>query len=99
MAIIKRLGKLPLENWGKGVITHEDQKKLDFRVFYVGNTHYYFGVQGESADAIAWATRVGATTTTKAEIQTASDSEAPADVVCEFGFTHPYQKPVINDTV
>lgn len=59
----------------------------------------YFGVRGESVNVQGWAKRIGATQVTKADIQAAIDAEAPAEQMCDMGFTHAYKKPVAEDTV
>lgn len=99
MAIITRLGKLPKSSWGKGVITHQDQIKLDFKMLFEGATEYFFGMRGEGADVLAWASRVGATQVTKQDIINAVDFESPASTTCDMGYIHPYVKPIIDENI
>ena len=99
MAVITRLGKLPKDSWGKGVITHTDQIKLNFRMLFEGKTEYFFGVRGESAEVLAWAKRVGATPITKQDILNAVDFESPTITTCDMGYEHPYIKPIIDENV
>jgi len=79
-------------------VTHEDQAKLDFKLLFEGTKDYFFGVRGDDEVILEWSKRVGATQVTKEDIIAAVDFESPAEVTCEMGYTHPYVKPLINET-
>lgn len=101
MAIITKLGRLPIANWGKGTIVANDQKLslLEFRVLHWGISHVYFGVKGEALNVKGWADRVGAEVVTKEEIIAARDVDVPATSICNMGHEHPTIKPLITGEV
>lgn len=97
MAIITRVGKIPLANTGKGLITHKDREVdgLDFRVAYKSATHAYVYVMLDSSilqKALDWLTRNGGEVLTvqeaAAEVQADITASGDMQVECSLGFSH-----------
>jgi len=62
------------ENWGKGFITHDDSRKLEFRSF-PGNV---WRVNAHNQDANRWIAGVAGTHKTLSEAQAIVDAEVQA---------------------
>jgi len=62
------------ENWGKGFITHDDSRKLEFRSF-PGNV---WRVNAHNQDANRWIAGVAGTRKTLSEAQAIVDAEVQA---------------------
>ena len=62
------------ENWGKGFITHDDARKLEFRSF-PGNV---WRVNAHNQDANRWIAGVAGTRKTLSEAQAIVDAEVQA---------------------
>lgn len=99
MAIQKQVLKIPLSDWGKGTITHDDVEKtqVKFRVLHWGDTHVFVEAYGEDANLSSWSKRVSATKSTKTEADTTKTAETPATSKCDMGYEHPTSNTRADD--
>ncbi len=100
MEPITRIAKISNGAWGKGTITHEDQKVagIKFKVLYTSSTDTYLAIRGYQQELLKWSKRTGAVQVTKQDVLAVQTAEAPAVTTCDMGHEHPYVKPSIDET-